>query len=311
VPNRPLAGIIPAMVTPFRADERIDCSAWQKIIDAQIAAGVDGLFVCGSQGEFFALDMEERAMALRFAAQAAARRVPVLGNVGAVTTRDTIKLAHQAEADGLDYVVIITPYYLRPSPAELTEHYIEVCRAVHLPVLAYNFPLHGGVSLSAATLAEVAARCENLVGVKDSSGKLEQALAYKDCLPGREMAVFVGSDDLLTSAVEAGCAGGVNGTANVAPRLYVELYRAVREGRREEAARLQGLVNELFVIHGLHTFPSTVKEALRMAGLPAGSCRRPVGPVPPEAQEKIAAVLERLRDYLPAANSVTGYTTSK
>jgi 4-hydroxy-tetrahydrodipicolinate synthase len=242
-------------------------------------------------------------MALRFAKQAAAGRVPVLGNVGCVTTADTIKLAQQAQSDGLDYVVVITPYYLKPTAEELAEHYIEVCRAVRLPVLAYNFPLHGGVELAAATLAEVAARCENLVGVKDSSGRLAQALAYKDCAPGRQLAVFVGSDDLLMQALEAGCAGGVNGTANVAPRLYVELFRAVRAGRLDEAARLQGLVNELFVIHGLHTFPTTVKVALALSGLPAGPCRRPAGPVPAEAREKIARVLDRIKEFLPASTN--------
>jgi 4-hydroxy-tetrahydrodipicolinate synthase len=289
-----LEGIIPALVTPFRDDERIDCNAWQRIIDAQIAAGVDGLFACGSQGEFFALDFEERAMALRFVKQASAGRVPVVGNIGCVTTRDTIKLAQQAQADGLDYIAVITPWYLRPSPEELAEHYIEVCRAVRLPVLAYNFPQHGGIELDAATVAHIANRCENFVGLKDSSGRLEQALEYRNCAPGRNLLVFVGFDTLITAAFDGGCAGSVSGTANVAPKLYAELYRALREGRREDAARHQAIIADLFTIHALHTFPAAVKEALRMIGMPAGACRRPVGPMPPEALEELGRVLERI-----------------
>jgi 4-hydroxy-tetrahydrodipicolinate synthase len=298
-----IEGIFPALVTPFRADERIDCNAWQRIIDSHIDAGVHGLFVCGSQGEFFALDSEERAMALRFVKQASGGRVPVVGNVGCITTSETVKLAQQAQADGVDYLAVIVPWYLRPSPEELEEHYIDVCRAVRLPVLAYNFPQHGGVELAAATVARVAAACENFVGLKDSSGRLDQAIEYRNCGPGRDFAVFVGYDTLLAPALEGGCAGCVSGTANVAPRLYVEWYRALREQRLDEAARLQALATELFAIHALHTFPSAVKEALNMCGMPAGVCRRPVEPMPPAAREKLARVLDRLREYLPAGSS--------
>jgi 4-hydroxy-tetrahydrodipicolinate synthase len=286
--------VVPALVTPFRDDERIDCNAWQTIIDTLIAAGVDGLFVAGSQGEAYALDLEERLVTLRFCKQAVAGRVTIYGNVGCTTTRDTVQLAQQAQAIGVDAIVVVTPWYIQPSPQELEDHFIEVCSAVRAPVLAYNFPLHGGVELTVDTLGRIAARCQNLVGVKDSSGRLDQALAYKNAAPGRDLAVFVGFDNLVLSALEQGCAGTVNACANVAPKLYVDLYRAFREGRREEAARLQSLACELGDTVGLHTFPSMMKEALNLVGLPAGPCRRPVGPVPPEARDKLVRVLTRL-----------------
>ena len=287
-------GVVPALVTPFQDDERIDYNAWQRIIDTLIAAGVDGLFAAGSQGEAYALGLEERIVALRFCKQAVAGRVTLYGNVGCPTTRDTVHLAQHAEAIGVDAIVVVTPYYIQPSPHELEDHFIEVCRAVRSPVLAYNFPLHGGVQLAAASLARIAAQCENLAGVKDSSGLLEQALAYKEAAPERRLAVFVGADNLVLSALEQGCAGAVNASANVAPKLYVDLYRAFREGRRDEAARLQSLAAELGDTVMLHTFPSMMKEALNLIGLPAGPCRRPVGPVPPEAREKLVRVLARL-----------------
>jgi 4-hydroxy-tetrahydrodipicolinate synthase len=292
VANPAFHGVVPALVTPFQHDERIDCNAWQTIIDTLIAAGVDGLFAAGSQGEAYALSLEERIVALRFCKQAVADRVTLYGNVGCPTTRDTVNLAQQAEAIGIDAIVVVTPYYIQPSPRELEDHFIEVCRAVHSPVLAYNFPHHGGVELATASLARIAAQCENLAGVKDSSGLLGQALAYKNAAP--RLAVFVGADNLVLSALEQGCAGTVNASANVAPKLYVDLYRAFREGRRDEAARLQELASELGATVGLHTFPSMMKEALNTVGLRAGPCRRPVGPVPPEAREKLARVLARL-----------------
>lgn len=195
-------GVLPALVTPFREDERIDFGVWQSLIDSQIAAGVHGLFVCGSAGEFASLSNEERRVALRFCRQAAAGRAPVYGNVGAITTHESIDLAQAAQAAGVEVIVVVTPYYLKPSQHELAEHFIEICRAVNLPVVAYNFPLHGGVELAAETLGAIASTCDNLVGIKDSSGRLEQALAYLECTPGRRLAVFEAFDNLILPALE-------------------------------------------------------------------------------------------------------------
>lgn len=294
MPNRSLQGIVPALVTPFREDERIDYDAWQVLIDMQIAAGVDGVFAGGSQGEFFSLEMEERQVAMRFCRQAVARRVTFYVNVGCVTTRDTVKLARLAEEMGVDVVVAVTPWYLKPSPQELVEHYVEVCRAVRLPVMAYNYPLHGGVDLQPETLGRIASQCENLVGVKDSGGNLEQSVAYRTCAPGRELAVFLGPDQLILPGLDRGCAGAITGCINVAPKLFVDLYQAIREGWRAEAERLQALASEMVAAHALHTFPSIMKEAMRMAGMPAGVCRRPVGPVPERARQTLAALVAKL-----------------
>jgi 4-hydroxy-tetrahydrodipicolinate synthase len=304
VPKPVLQGIVPALVTPFQEDERIDYNAWQVIVDTLIGAGVDGLCVGGSTGEFCSLELDERQVSMRFCHQAVAGRVPLYANVGSVTTRDTVKLARQAEEVGVDVVVVVTPYYLRPSPQELAEHYIEVCQAVRLPVVAYNYPQHGGVELTPETVAQVAAKCENLAGVKDSSGRLDLALAFRNCaqsgtgipacVPGRPLAVFVGPERLILPALEQGCAGTVTGGANIAPELFVALYKAFREGNREEAARLQALASQLEEINELATFPSVIKEAMKMRGLPAGACRRPVGPMPPDVQEKLSTILSRL-----------------
>jgi 4-hydroxy-tetrahydrodipicolinate synthase len=296
VANRILHGIVPALLTPFHADERIDCGAWQRLIDRMIAAGVDGLFVGGSSGEFYALDPEERAVSLRFCVQAAAGRAPLFANVGAITTRDTVRLAEAAQGMGVDVIVVITPYYLKPSQDEMVEHYAEVCRAVQLPVLAYNFPQHGGSEILPEALGRVAARCENLMGLKDSGGVLTQSVAYRDCAPGREMAVFIGPEAILLDAWRLGCSGAVTACANIAPRLFVDLYRAFREGRIDDARPLQGLAAELGGALGLHTFPGMIKEAMQMMGMPLGVCRKPIGPAPESARKQLGAVLGRLRE---------------
>lgn len=138
--NRPLSGVVPALVTPFKENERIDYSAWQVMIDMLIASGVHGLFAAGSQGEFYALDMEERTVSMRFCKQAIAGRVPMYANVGCITTRDTVALALHAQALDVDAIVVVSPWYIQPTQRELVEHFVEVCRAVRLPVMAYNFP---------------------------------------------------------------------------------------------------------------------------------------------------------------------------
>jgi 4-hydroxy-tetrahydrodipicolinate synthase len=296
---KPLEGIVPAVVTPFRADERIDYAAWQNVIEVLIASGVHGLFVIGGQGEFFALDGEEREVAARFCVQTVARRVPVYANVGCVTTRESVRLAQKAEADGVDYLVVITPYYLKPSADELVEHYAEVCRSVRLPVLAYNIPERTGVELSPDILRQVQEVADNFVGLKDSSGKLEHIPE----LTAAGMKVFIGRDHMILDGLKLGCVGAVTACANVVPRAFVDLYDAYHAGDLEKAARLQALVEPLRRAFGLATFPSVVKEAMAMAGLPAGGCRRPVGPMPTAARVKLTAILDKLKEegYLPAA----------
>lgn len=285
------------MITPFRSDERIDYEAWQKIIETQIANGVHGLFVIGGQGEFFTLDGEEREVAARFCAQTAAGRVPVYANVGCITTRETVRLAQLAESDGVDYIVVITPYYLKPSPEELIEHYTEVCRSVHIPVLAYNIPERTGIELSVDLIKGFAELSENFVGLKDSSGKLENIPPLVEA----GLKVFIGRDHMILDGLKLGCAGAVTACANVCPRAFVDLYEAYRAGDMEKAVRLQALVEPLRKAFGLATFPSVVKEAMNMAGMPGGQCRRPVGPMPTAARVKLAAILDKLKEegYLP------------
>jgi 4-hydroxy-tetrahydrodipicolinate synthase len=295
-----LKGIVPAVVTPFREDERIDYAAWQKLIEVLIASGVHGLFVTGGQGEFFALTEEEREVAVRFCVQTVGRRLPVYANVGAVTTAQTIRLAQKAQADGVDSIVVVTPYYLRPSADELVEHFTDVCESVRVPVLAYNIPERTGVELTPEILRRIAASAPNFAGVKDSSGKLDHIPEYV----AAGLTVFIGRDHMILDGLKRGCRGAVTACANVAPRAFVDLYQAFENGDMEKAARLQALVEPLRLAFSLATFPSVVKEAMNMIGLNVGVCRRPVGPMPVEARYKLSEILETLRaeGYLPASS---------
>jgi 4-hydroxy-tetrahydrodipicolinate synthase len=292
MPAAPPRGIVPAVITPFREDETIDYSVFQRHIEFLISSGVHGLFVLGGQGEFYALSEEERNVAVRFSAQTVAGRLPLYANVGAVTTAETVRLAQKAEQDRVDYLVVITPYYLRPSADELVAHYSEVCGSVQVPVLAYNVPDRTGVELTPAVLRRVAAANANFIGLKDSSGKLDLIPEWKRA----GLLVFMGRDHLILDGLRMGAVGAVTACANLIPRTFVDLYDAYQAGKLEEATRLQGLVEPLRQAFSLGTFPAVVKEAMNMVGMQVGNARRPVGPMTEEARAKLAQVLDKLRE---------------
>lgn len=289
-------GIIPAVITPFDAEERIDYRAFGQIIDYLIDAGVHGLFFGGGQGEFFSLTGLERRVMMQEVATMVARRVPVYVGVGAVTTRQSIELALAAGDAAADYAVVITPYYLKPSQSELLEHYLAICRHSPAPVVAYNIPERTGVELKPQTARRLAELTDRFVGLKDSSGDLAQFQEFVDIgrHVGRPFDVFMGRDHMILQGLDMGGAGAVSACANVIPRVFVELYEAWRRGHRHLAEMLQERAKPLRMAFSMGTFPVVVKEAMKLAGLPAGDCRRPVMNLSPEERERLRAIVEEV-----------------
>lgn len=293
--GKELDGIIVALVTPLTPDEGLDEGAFRKLVSHLIAEGVQGLFPAGSTGEFYALTGEEKRRLIAWCIEEAARRVPVMPNVGAVTTAESVALAREAEAMGADAVSVITPYYCRPSQAELFDHYAAICRAVRIPVLAYNNPERaGGVALAIETILPLARACENFTGIKDSTGDLTQtAELIRRSPPGFK--VIMGRDTLIYGALAYGAAGAVAATANVAPRLCAAIHAAARAGDFPGAAALQRQLAPLRLAFGIGTFPAMLKEALVMQGLlTSAACKRPVGPLSAEERARLRGVLQEV-----------------
>lgn len=286
--------IIPAVVTPFDEEERIDYRAFERLINHLIDAGVHGLFFAGGQGEFFALSGLERREMMREVTTMVAGRVPVYMGVGAVTTRESVELALAAGDAEVDYAVAITPYYLKPSQSELLEHYLAICRHSRAPVLAYNIPERTGVELKPQTARRIAEASDRFVGLKDSSGDLEQFRQFVDVgrQVGRSFRVFMGRDHLILPGLEAGGVGAVSACANVIPRTFVELYEAYSRGDRALAERLQERARPLRMAFSMGTFPVVIKEAMKIAGIPAGDCRRPVTNLSPAEREQLRGIVE-------------------
>lgn len=287
-----IRGIIPAIITPFTPDERVDEAAFRKVVSLLVGAGVHGLFPVGTGGEFSALTLEEKKRLMRLAVEEAAGRAFVMPNVGAITTVESVELARHAEAVGCDAVSAVTPYFLKPSQDELVEHYRAICAAVKIPVLAYNIPDRTGVTIAVPTVVRLAKAAPNFIGIKDSSGDLSNAAEILwACPPG--FRVFMGRDTLIYGALLHGLAGAVAATGNVAPALAVGIYQAWEANDLPKALALQARLAPVRKLFGVGSHPGGLKEAMFQLGmLECTKCRRPTLDLTPAQKQQVTGVLK-------------------
>jgi len=282
------------MVTPIGETGRINEGALRKLVNHLIDGGVHGLFPVGSQGEFFSLTFEQKKEVIRIVVDETRNRVPVYAGTGAVTTREVIETTKIARDLGVSAVSVITPYFLTPSQKELIGHYTAVAKAVpDLPILLYSNPDRTQVPFPIATVLELAA-ADNIVGIKDSSGDMSLTGEYIRMTRGMDFHVLAGRDTLIYATLCYGGAGSICATANVDPRVPVEIYEAFIAGDHKRALDAQFRLAPLRVAFGLGTFPVVIKEALNMIGIEAGEAIRPVGPLTPENREKLRKVLAEM-----------------
>ena len=285
-------GIIPAMVTPVTSDGKINAEALRKLTTYLINGGVHGLFPVGSQGEFYALTFEEKKRVIEVVVEEAQGRVPVYAGTGAVTTREAVALTKMAEEAGVSAVSVLTPYFIRPNEEELLEHYSAVAKATRLPVLLYNNPQRTGVNISAEFVAR-ASKIENIVGIKDSSGDVTLTAEYIR-RTGDKFSVLVGRDTLIFGTLCYGGKGAIAATANVAPRVVVEIYEAFHAGDWKRSREAQFRLAPLRLAFDLGTFPVVIKEALNLLGIDAGGGIPPVGDITPKAKAELKEILKNM-----------------
>jgi len=288
----PVHGIYPAMLSPMNPDESPNLAAIPTLVEHVLGAGVHGLFVVGTHGEAYALTTQEREAVIAAYVQAVAGHVPVLAGVGAVTTRAALTNLRAAEEAGADGVSVVTPYFISPGQDELYDHFRAIAEATDLPVLLYNLPGRTHVSIAPQTMARLA-RIDNIVGVKDSSGDLNNTIDYIRLMPD-DTAVMNGNDGLICAALSAGATGAVAATADIVPGLLVSLYKSFCAGDLEAAWEAQFRLMPLRRCFALNTVPDPIKEAARTIGLPVGPTARPVGPMSGEAKQRLQQVLGEL-----------------
>lgn len=289
--SAPLRGSITPLVTPFR-DGRLDEAALRGLVEFQIAEGSHGVSVTGTTGEPSALSVAERERVIEIAADAVAGRVPFLAGTGSNNLDDTLHLTHHAERVGASAVLVIVPYYVRPSQAGLYGFFRAVADRTRLPVVLYNIPGRTAQNLEPETMARLRRDAPNIVGVKEANPNLEQ-VSRDLALCGRDFLVFSGIEALCFPMLALGGSGHVSATANVAPRLVARLYDLCAAGDWEAARDLHYHLLPLNEALFWETNPVPVKTALGMMGRVSPEVRPPLAPMSDENRARLGAVLVR------------------
>src|SRR5262249_49509005 len=264
-----IQGIIPPVVTPMKANEDLDLPRLKWFLDHLIASGVHGVFVLGTNSEFYALDEGEKQAVIATAVAHVNKRVPVYAGTGAETTREAVRLTRMAEKEGADGVSVITPYFISPNQQEIFDHYRRIAENTKLPVILYNNPSTcGGLKIDPETVTRLA-EIPNILGVKDSSGDLQNTQEYIKVVPPR-FTLMMGRDTLIFPALVMGARGCVPATGNIAPKLLVEIYESFRRGDLEASKAAQLRLNPIRLALQLCTPPGAVKAALEILGMSMG-----------------------------------------
>lgn len=233
-----IKGIIPPMVTPLLDNGTLDVEGAKRIADRMIDGGVSAIFLLGTTGESQSIAMHLRFEFVGLMCRHIAGRVPVLVAVTDTSMEDSLKMAEHAEKCGAAAVVSAPPYYFPANQEELTDWYTCLADKCPLPVFLYNMPSKVKVFLEVPTVVALS-KHPNIAGIKDSSGRLDYFKELVSIFKGTDFATYMGPEELTAEAVGLGCDGGVNGGANLFPKLFVESYKAAAAGDKERSACLQ------------------------------------------------------------------------
>lgn len=284
-------GSITALITPFR-NGKVDEAAFTRFIDWQISEGTHGLVPVGTTGESPTLDHDEHKRVIELAVEAAKKRVPVIAGTGSNSTDEAVELSQYAEKVGADAVLIVTPYYNKPSQEGLYQHFKAINDAINIPIVVYNIPSRSVVDMSVATMA----RCyelKNIVGVKDATANLARPSQTRAAL-GPEFCQLSGEDATALAFMAHGGAGCISVASNVAPRLCAEFQNACMAGDFKKALALQDRLMPLHEVLFIETNPAPVKYAVSRLGFGTADMRLPMVPVSEASRRAIDAVLLRL-----------------
>jgi 4-hydroxy-tetrahydrodipicolinate synthase len=281
-------GAMTALVTPMK-DGEVDRKALEDLVEAQIAAGIDGLIPCGTTGESATLTHEEHHEVVRIVVAAAKKRVPVIAGAGSNSTHEAISLSKAARAAGADGLLHITPYYNRPTQEGLYLHFKAAVEATGLPTVLYNVPARTGCDLAVDTLVRL---CElpAVVGIKEATGQVVRTQQIIQRL-GDRVIVLSGEDAINYPLYAVGARGCISVVSNVAPKLAAECWDAVAAGDHARARKLHYQSLPLAEALFWEANPIPAKAALHMMGRIGAEIRSPLHPMSAAPREKLRAVL--------------------
>jgi 4-hydroxy-tetrahydrodipicolinate synthase len=283
-----LKGSFTALITPFR-NGAVDERAYERLIEWQIAQGTHGLVPVGTTGESPTLSHDEHKRVVEICIEVARKRVPVVAGTGSNSTAEAIDFTRHAKAAGADAVLIVTPYYNKPTQEGLYQHYKAIDDAVDIPIVIYNIPARSVVDMTVATLARCA-KLRNVIGIKDATANLARASQQRQAC-GRDFVMLSGEDATALGFMAHGGQGCISVTSNVAPALCAEFQNACLAGNYARALEIQDRLMPLHDALFVETSPGPVKYAASRLGLCAPDTRLPLTPVTDATRKAVDAAL--------------------
>ncbi len=279
-----------ALVTPFRADQSLDEETLRRLVRRQIDAGINFLVPCGTTGESPTLTHAEHLRVIEIALEEAAGHVPVLAGAGGYNTREVVELARELEDMGVDGILSVTPYYNKPTPEGLYQHYQTIAAAIDLPIIVYSIQGRTGINVDPATLARLA-QIENIAGVKEASGNIGQMASIIDVAPP-DFVVLCGDDPITIALMALGGRGVVSVASNQIPAEMTQLAQSCLKGDFETARQIQKQFLPLMNINFVESNPIPVKEGMALMGLLEPVYRLPLCRASEANRARIKKVLE-------------------
>lgn len=295
MPLTELKGTYTALVTPFHEDMSIDFESFKKLIEYQIEGGVEGIVVCGSTGESATLNVKEKISLMVTAIEQAKGRVPVIVGTGSNSTSSSIDLTLVAKEQGADAVLLVAPYYNKPSQEGLYYHYKAINDACDIPQIIYNVPSRSGVNIQAEVQVKLAKDCDNIIATKEASGNLDQVMEVIRTRP-KGFAVLSGEDSLTIPLVAMGADGVIAVTSNYAPKEFSEAVRQALKSNTKTASRMHYKLFEMMQMNFIETNPIPAKTALEiMEIIPEAVFRSPLFPMHQDNKKKLEKALRRAK----------------
>jgi 4-hydroxy-tetrahydrodipicolinate synthase len=268
-------GSIVALVTPFKKDGSIDEERLRFLINWHIKNKTDAILVCGTTGESATLSHPEHKSVVSIAVEEAKGRIPIVAGAGSNSTQEALDLASHAKKVGANAILVITPYYNKPTQEGLYQHYKKISREVKIPLIIYNVPSRTGINILPHTVARIYKDCKTVVGIKEASGSLDQITKIMT-LVDRKFILLSGSDEVILPILSIGGRGVISVLANVMPKETHNLVSSFLESNYEKAKKLQLYLYNIIKALFMETNPIPVKTALGLMGLIEPNLRLPL-----------------------------------
>ena len=284
--------LLTAMVTPFNADGSINYEAGADFADWLLANGSDGLVVEGSTGEAATMNMDEKVKFMQTIVARVNGRAKIVAGAGTNCTASTIDLVKKMEACGVDGVLVVGPYYNKPTQEGYYQHFAAVAKATKLPIIVYNVPGRTGGNIAPETVARLAADFSNIVAIKEAAGNVAQTAELYRVLP-EDFSIYSGDDGLILPFLSVGACGLISVLANVNGNILQQLMQAYSEGRVKDAADINKVMVPLAKAMFIESNPIPIKAAVtKVTGIEAGAPRLPLTPISAAAEAKLDAALK-------------------